>query len=150
MTGEQRQAFAQVRALATPQGLLVKADLEGYPIIPGRLGQVEWTGGADLAVFTTRRLVTRMLLKISGVRRHQMGADESRMLFPPGALREVTSVIGAQKERLGLFAVPAVLRCRYLPQCPAPASSYFSLYSRRDPARGTSWEHSERKGGAEV
>ncbi len=61
MTGEPRVAFEQLRGLAVPVRARVTADPEGWPIIPGRLGQVECVPGCpDLAVYTTGRLMPGM------------------------------------------------------------------------------------------
>jgi hypothetical protein len=45
MTTEQADAFAQLRRLATPARLRVRPDAEGWPVIPGRLGQFEYHDG---------------------------------------------------------------------------------------------------------
>src|SRR5439155_8541693 len=42
---EQQRAAQQVRALAKPYRFRVRADAEGFPIIPGRYGQIEWFDG---------------------------------------------------------------------------------------------------------
>ena len=39
---ERERAVAQLRALATPYRFRVQADAEGFPIIPGRYGQIDW------------------------------------------------------------------------------------------------------------
>ena len=58
---EQRRAAEQLRALAKPYRFRVRADAEGFPIIPGRYGQIEWFDGQDLAVYTNRpRLFARL------------------------------------------------------------------------------------------
>ncbi len=54
MTDEQATASTQLRALARPFRFRVVQDPEGFPIIPGRLGQVESHDGHELAVFTAR------------------------------------------------------------------------------------------------
>jgi len=111
MTGEQRRAFEQLRALAAPLRLRVKADVEGWPIIEGRLGRIEWfCDGADchscplpaefaLAAYTDRRLMRAKLLAIPGVQPHQRGDDELRVVFRPPLLAEVARVIRARVRR---------------------------------------------------
>jgi hypothetical protein len=99
MTPEQAAAFAQLRALAAPRRLRVAADVEGYPVLPGRLGQIEWHDGVELAVFTERPRLHARLWAIPGVRRHQTGDREMRALFPPEALDQVAAVIRARRRR---------------------------------------------------
>lgn len=101
MTGEQRAAFAQVRPLAEPLRLRMKADAEGFPIIPGKLGQIEWSdpAGRDLAVYSARMRMLSRLLAVTGVRRHQTGDDEFRLLFPPEALEQVAATVRARRKR---------------------------------------------------
>jgi hypothetical protein len=99
MTTEQAEAFAQLRTLAAASRLRVRPDDEGWPIIPGRLGQIEYHDGRDLAVFTDRPRVDAKLWPIPGVRRHQTGDREMRALFPHEALEQVAGVIRARRRR---------------------------------------------------
>lgn len=99
MTSEQRAAFAQIRVLAGPLRLRVEPDQEGFPVLPGRYGQIEWTGGADLALYCSRPRLFAKLWGIPGVRRHQTGDTEMRALLPPEALEQVAGVIRARKRR---------------------------------------------------
>jgi hypothetical protein len=99
MTPEQAAAFAHLRALAAPRRLRVAADGEGWPILPGRLGQIEYHDGVDLAVFTDRPRLHAKLWAIPGVRRHQTGDQEMRALFPVEALDQVAAVIRARARR---------------------------------------------------
>ena len=89
-------------ATVNPRARVVR-DFEGWPMVPGRMGQVETALDRTLlAVFTTRRVVRR-LLAIPGVRRHQMGDTEARMRFPaddPACLRAVFSVIRPRVHRV--------------------------------------------------
>jgi len=84
-------AFAQLRALAGPHRFRVMADAEGFPIIPGRYGQIEWTGGPSLAVYCERPRLFQKLWAIPGVTRHQTGDDEMRAVLPHEALEQVAS-----------------------------------------------------------
>ena len=52
---EEQRAAQLLRALAKPYRFRVRADSEGFPIIPGRYGQIEWFDGRDLAIYTNRR-----------------------------------------------------------------------------------------------
>ena len=96
---EQQRATEQLRALAKPYRFRVQSDVEGYPIIAGRYGQIEWFDGRDLAVYTNRPRLFAKLWAIPGVRRHQTGDDEMRALFVPEALKEVARVIRARQKR---------------------------------------------------
>lgn len=100
MTSEQAEAFAQLRTLAAPGRLRVQPAAEGWPVIPGRLGQIEYHDGRDLAVFTDRPRLHAKLWAIPGVRRHQTGDREMRALFPPEALELVAGVIRARRRRI--------------------------------------------------
>lgn len=96
---EQQRATEQLRALAKPYRFRLRADAEGFPIIPGRYGQIEWFDGRDLAVYSDRPRVFVKLWSIPGVRRHQTGDTEMRALFPLEALEQVASVIKARHRR---------------------------------------------------
>ena len=99
MTSEQAEAFAQLRTLAAASRLRVRPDDEGWPVIPGRLGQIESHDGRDLAVFTDRPRLHAKLWAIPRVRRHQTGDHEMRALFPPETLEQVAGVIRARRRR---------------------------------------------------
>jgi hypothetical protein len=117
MTSQQAEAFAQIRALAAPARLRVRPDGEG-PVIPGRLGQIEYHDGRDLAVFTDRPRLHGKLWAIPGVRRHQTGDREMRALFPPEALDQVAGVIRARRRR-----IQSPAQTRNLAQSPRSAGS---------------------------
>jgi hypothetical protein len=91
--------FTEFKALATPLRLRVQLDGEGFPFIPGRLGRIEWTGGPMLAVYSDRPKVFAKLLVVPGIKRHQIGDKEIRLLFEPALLAEVAAVIQARKRR---------------------------------------------------
>jgi len=99
MTTEQAEAFAQLRTLAAASRLRVRPDAEGWPVIPGRLGQIEYHDGRNLAVFTDRPRLHAKLWAIPGVRRHQTGDQEMRALLPPEALESVAGVIRTRRRR---------------------------------------------------
>ena len=96
---EQTAAFQSLRSLAAPLRCRVTRDRESWPIIPGRLGQIEYHDGVELAVYTDRPRLFSKLWAIPGVRRHQTGDDEMRALFPPEALEPVAGVIRARRRR---------------------------------------------------
>src|SRR5712691_5764257 len=85
----QQRAVEELRTLAKPYRFRVQADEEGFPIIPGRYGQIEWIDGQDLAVYSNRPRMFAKLWAIPGVRRHQTGDTEMRAVFPPEAVEEV-------------------------------------------------------------
>lgn len=90
---------ALFRALAAPHRFRVRQDAEGFSLIPGRLGRIEWHDATTLAVYTDRsRLFTR-LLAIPGVRRWQIGDQEVRglMLIQACRRRTLTSEGARQK-----------------------------------------------------
>ncbi len=106
-----QRAVEQLRALADPFRFRIQADAEGFPIIPGRYGQIEWycdgvnccscalPGQFALAVYTTHPRLFPKLWAIPGVRRHQTGDTEMRAVFPPDALQQVAAVIRARQKR---------------------------------------------------
>jgi hypothetical protein len=110
MTEEQRAAFAQLKALAGPLRLRVVRDVESFPVIPGRCGQIEWTGGQEFAVYCDRPRLFRRLWAIPDVRRHQTGDREMRSLFLPKVIEPVAAVIKARKRRIGRPLSPEAAR----------------------------------------
>ena len=108
---EPQRAVQQLRALAEPYRLRVVADADGFPLIPGRYGRIEWycdgvncsscslPGQFALAVHTDRPRLFEKLWAISGVRRHQIGDAEMRAVFSPKALEHVAKVIRARRRR---------------------------------------------------
>jgi hypothetical protein len=95
----EQRAVEQLRAVAAPWRFRVQEDAEGFPLIPGRWGQIEWFDGRDLAVYTTHPRLFRKLWAIPGMRRHQTGDTEIRAVFPPAALERVAIVIKARRRR---------------------------------------------------
>jgi hypothetical protein len=91
----------QMRSLATDGKYRVDRDAEGFPVIPGRLGRIEWHDpeGRELAIYTDRPRLFARLLAIPGVRRHQTGDQEFRALFPAPVLLQVARVIKARRRR---------------------------------------------------
>jgi hypothetical protein len=85
--------------VAGPSRFRVQADAEGFPIIPGRYGRIEWFDGQDLTVYTDRPRLFGRLWAIPGVRRHQTGDVEMRAVFPLEALEQVAMVTHAKRRR---------------------------------------------------
>ena len=94
-------ALRTVRVLAAPLRLRVIRDGEGWPVIPGRLGQIEYHDGRELAVYTDRPRMIGRLWAVPGVRRWQVGDQEARGLFPVVALPAVAGLIRARRRRRG-------------------------------------------------
>jgi hypothetical protein len=90
-----------LRAIALARGLRVVADAEGWPIIPGRLGQTEYHAGAALAIYTDRPRLFSRLWALPGIRRWQVGESEVRALFPVEVLPTVAALIRARTRRTG-------------------------------------------------
>jgi hypothetical protein len=122
-THEQLAAMTRFReAVASLGAVRVMPDAEGWPMIPGRGGAIEWfcdgvnchacrlPGAFALAVFTGRRRRHGPLLAIPGVVRHQRGDDELRAVFvpTPETLAAVAAIIRPRRRRTA-GATPAVL-----------------------------------------
>src|SRR5439155_9468379 len=99
-----------LRTLAEPYRFRIQADAEGFPIIPGRYGQIEFycdgvnchacplPGQVALAVYTDRPRLFAKIWSIPGVRRHQTGDSEMRAVFPVETLAAVARVIRAHRK----------------------------------------------------
>jgi hypothetical protein len=94
-------AYEWMQNLARPGRYRVGRDPEGFPVIPGRLGRIEWhdPDGRELAVYTDRPRLFARLLSVPGVKRHQTGDQEFRALFPVEALPRIASLIRAKRRR---------------------------------------------------
>ena len=97
MTKHVPATLQQFRVLAGPLRLRVTMDAEGFPLIPGRYGRIEWFDGRELSVYCARPRLFAKIWAIPGVRRHQTGDHEMRAIFPPEALEQVASVIRAKR-----------------------------------------------------
>ena len=91
--------LAHLRQLAHPLRLRITRDAEGFPVIPGRYGQIEWFDGRSLAMYSDRPRLFAKIWAIPGARRHQTGDDEMRAIFPPEALEQIAEVIRARRQR---------------------------------------------------
>ena len=110
-TAEQADAFAQLRALAKPYRFRVQPDAEGFPVIAGRYGRIEWycdgvnchscplPGQFALAVCSDHSRLFEKLWASTGVTGDQTGDEEMRAVFPPEALEQVAGVIKARRKR---------------------------------------------------
>lgn len=105
-TSEQADAFAQLRTWAAPLRLRVMRDTEDFPMIPGRHGRIEWTGGPLLALYSDHPRVFAKLLAVVGIKRHQVGDTEIRLLFAPEMLGQIAGLIHAH-HKPGLSSVVA-------------------------------------------
>jgi hypothetical protein len=97
MPRQQHTGLDQLRRLARLARYRVSTDPEGFPVIPGRYGRIEWFDGRDLAVYCTHPRLFAKLWAIPDVRRHQTGDHEMRATFPPEALEQVAAVIRAKR-----------------------------------------------------
>jgi hypothetical protein len=75
-------------------------DAEGWPVIPGKLGRLEWHDGHALAVYSGRPHVFARLSAVPGIRRWQVGDQEVRGLVPVEGLAEVAGLFQARKRRV--------------------------------------------------
>lgn len=104
-------AVEQLRTLAKPHRFRVRLDVEGFPVIPGRYGRIEWhCDGIDcwscplprqvaLAVYCNHPRLFAKLWATPGLKRHQTGDTEMRVVFPPEALERVGAVVRAKRRR---------------------------------------------------
>ena len=97
---ERMHVFPAFTALVP--GLRVIADDEGFPIVAGARGRIEWYDDAQLAVYTSRPRLFGALQMIPGVRKRQLGDHEARFLFEPAALAKVARVIQARRKRVSV------------------------------------------------
>jgi hypothetical protein len=65
--------------------------------IPCRYGFISVHGEDTLAASTDRRGLIRRLVALEGVRVHQRGDREARVLFPPGRLDSVAGLLRARR-----------------------------------------------------
>jgi hypothetical protein len=115
MTSQQAEAFAQVRKLAAAARFRVRPDAEGWPVIPGRLGLIEWycdgrdchscplTAGPGLAVCTDRPRLFPRLRVLPGLRCWQSGDREMWAAFRPEALTLVARAIRSRRRATRLM-----------------------------------------------
>lgn len=102
MTDAQAAAFTQLRRLAAPDRLRVVPDSEGYPVIRGQFGDIEWyhAEGTHLAAYTAGPTVRLgRLLSLPGIIRHQLGDTEARVLFPIERLAEIAEALRVRRRR---------------------------------------------------
>ena len=108
-TDEQRAYATQLGALVRPvlgERVRLIPDAEGFPMVPGAMGRIEYLGGRPegerLHVFTDRRRIVAKLLAVPGVHRGQMGDHEARLWFAPddaAALAAVARIIRPRTRR---------------------------------------------------
>jgi hypothetical protein len=72
--------------------LRVAADAEGFPIAPGRYGQLEWHDAGHVAIYSQTTRMLAKLLRIPGVRRHQVGDHEFRLLLADDNVHDRTAL----------------------------------------------------------
>lgn len=102
LTDEQRLARAWLRRQVERTGVRYRVldDAEGWPIVPGRYGRVEYHHPDSLAVFSdSSAQIRRKILVLPGVRRHQVGDTELRVLIPLERLSDACRLIKARRRR---------------------------------------------------
>lgn len=103
-TQEQRDAMTVLR-LQIPAAWQVRRDDEGWPMVRGRYGRVEWHSSEAVAVYSQAMRKLHPLLGVPGVRRWQVGDDEYRLILPLAsgdyseALRGVGALIRVRTRR---------------------------------------------------
>ena len=88
MTDDQGAAFARFRSLLGSLRLRVLADPEGWPIVPGRHGQLEWHDEHTVAVYSAKIRMLARLAQLPGLRRHQIGDHEVRLLLDASGMHD--------------------------------------------------------------
>ena len=123
-TAEQREYHEALLAVVRPvlgERARIIRDAEGFSIVPGRLGPLEYLGperdGSErLYVFTARPRIVAKVAAVPGVRRHQIGDVEAPLWFvadDADALRAVAVAVGTRIRRNGSAAsVAALARAR--------------------------------------
>src|SRR6266545_4350629 len=80
--------------------LRVGKDSEGWPQVLGRHGRMEWHDGVVVAAATTGRLIRGKLLTLPGMRGHQTGDRELRVLVEPQAIPAVAELLHLRRKRV--------------------------------------------------
>jgi hypothetical protein len=126
--------------LAAPFRYRGAQDAEGWPVIPGRYGRLEYHDETALAVYSTRPRVFARLWAVAGVRRWQVGDQEVRGLVrglvPFARLPDVATLIHVYRQRPATSAAsdaPSPLRG---PLQKAPDPGRRAARYRRIPAPG--------------
>ena len=96
---EAMEVFRQQVGEIHPPVRMVK-EPEGWPQVLGRHGRMEWHDGVVVAAFTTGRLIRGKLLALPGVRRHQTGDRELRVLVEPHAIPAVAELLRLRRKRV--------------------------------------------------
>jgi hypothetical protein len=121
MTEHQAAAVGHLRAVAGPHRFRVVKDPEGFPMIPGRLGTIEYHDGQSLAIYSDRPRLFARLWALPGLRRWQVGDQEARGLFPMESLPSVAALIRARRRRPGSPAAALRMRERALARATSAA-----------------------------
>ena len=96
-TSEQQGALVIFWGLVSPLRLRVTTDLEGWPIIQGRVGQLEWHEPTTVAVYSRSMRMLAKLAQIPGLRRHQIGDTEFRLLLPLDGMHDKDQLRGVSR-----------------------------------------------------
>jgi hypothetical protein len=93
-TTGQREARQGLRLMAP--GHRVTSDSEGWPIVSGRYGRLEYDAYA-LTAYTDRRRLHARLLAIPGITRNQRGDTELRVVLTEQAVPAVTKLFRSRR-----------------------------------------------------
>jgi hypothetical protein len=97
-TREQNKANEELAQVA-PNRRLFYDTSDGWPLMLGKYGQLEHLGHQQLAAFTFSARIFTKLVAIPGVRRHQTGDDEFRVLLAPEAVPAVAQLLRCFRRR---------------------------------------------------
>lgn len=100
-TTDARDATHAFRRILGARRLKLRRDSEGYPVIPGVVGSIEWQTADRLAVYSAHPRVFPRLLALPGATRHQPGDAEIRVLVPLTSLDAAAQAIRARRRRPG-------------------------------------------------
>jgi hypothetical protein len=95
---EFREAMRALQAWAAPHRFRVVRTAEGLPVLPDRLGVIEYDG-YDLTVFSSSPGMRARLSAVPGLRVLQVGDREVRAAFPPEALVMVAGLVKTRRRR---------------------------------------------------
>lgn len=101
-TDEQRAARTFLRGLVAKTGVRYRVvdDPEGWPLIPGRYGRIEFVDRTRIAVFSEASgQLRKKILALPDARRSQIGDTELRIVLPVARLADACAVIRARRRR---------------------------------------------------
>lgn len=96
--------FTRLAQAALGPRVRVARDVDGWPIVPGRQGQLDWRGvesdgSARLYAFTEHGRLVPKLLAVPGARPAQVGSGEAAVWLRAGAIRAVAALLRTRVRR---------------------------------------------------